>query len=770
MGDPEVEEVLAPDISLRALANDKLVIALDMPAEELAQSGNGAAKSKPEPAPEDSEAEKYRKRLERLELELTLELSRLESRIGAAKSDFERVATDHIATILKIERAAEQATARVLDPIRRLREHLNHLDEQHRKAAAKSLPSAVDWADQIAQQDAEIAKAEREGRAVLGKLTATLESTVSEGQAALAAHRKAQDAARAKLDKLAPATLDKLNDLFDTGFSIAGDLLQNHAGILAMDDPVAALAEMENLEKIAVQAVTRHAESIAMERELRREQFDAVKAGVKPPSWFEGLLKTARDKVGAEQAVENAFWEPLKLAEDLFEKATSADAMKAAIALAQQSAEMFRDYSASEAELKRMSELRPQISAVLNTYQEDRPKDFKSVKSKFDKLEKGWPKMKPSEAAAAYVALAEEIGVEPRHAWDNFRGRCEVERKWREDFRRSADEIKVDFRTLDANYRSALGADGREGYQGEHKATLRALEASAEVEAGSEAELKALTARLREIQTKVKAYLKVTSFDLRLDAQYLKGVSAELATDQAEGMKTRNAFLARRKEVAAAYRAAVAEYDKLKDEKYSEDEKREYKDVKAMLDKAEKMLTDKPEVSDFQELESAFAIAERCKKRLLDLGKAGSATDRGKLGRIQIDFDRGREIFRTDVAALVTAVKTLTDAEPAEVAEGETSYLGTHARVEVAADIAMKHFARIDLSAEAQILAPESAQSPEKRKRARESALLKVRDAMAFLLGNPATRLMMQNKFSVPVGRAFYTALRRIELEVLRGA
>lgn len=770
MGEQEIET--DPQGPPKGYQADALTIQLGLLVE-------GGKEPKSKSAVEDhSDADALRKRLKAAEMKLTAEVSRLNGVIAQNRDRFERIGADHLDKLDEVKTDLDQAGSHALEPVSRLDGQVNYLHAEYMRRAAKDLPSAITYRDQIGEQSTPIQEATTKGEALLTQVGTALTQVLAGAEQAWQTYQAEQKQAQAEWKTQSATLKAALDRLEDQGSDISTDLLSELAGNAkaAEKDYVVALTEVRALADRCERARESHEFAIEETRKIRLQQFDAIKEGMTLPSWVDELQDKLGELTGTLD-VRKLFTRPLEQAEKILKNANNPKAFRAALALANEAKAVFDDYSRSETEIEQMSWDRAAIKRVLDFYKSDRPKDHKAMQVRFDALEKGWTKMKPSEAAKGYATLNKEAGADSQSSWvwDNFTGRCNIEQKWRDAFKLKAGEIKDNLDKLDTRIRKSQAEDGAEGYQGQAQAEYRGLVASGDIEVADYAVAEALSKRLADLGGKVKAYLAVPTSDLTKDAAQLSGVAAQLVLDQAGGMQRRKAYLDRYDYLKAVHQEAIEAHKALADQSYSESDAREYEDIRTLINKAAKIATATKDESDLQDVEAAISMSESSKVRLLALGRAGESVDRGKLALIQRDWANGLATFRGDLDGLVKAVKGLTDKEPQpkkpdDGGEPTVSYYGADAGVLAAADVVFDYFAKFDFTNESRDLALDGDENRETRKRARETALAKVRDAMGFLMGNPASRLLMTNQFGeTAVGRGFYRSMRRIELEVLRG-
>ncbi|MEP3330504.1 hypothetical protein [Sedimentitalea sp.] len=721
----------------------------------------------------DTEADTHSRTLRAAELEFDFRVANIRSRFGRIKADFASVPDGPHAVLSNFDPKAEALKDRVMQPLRDLEEELGRLDSAHAKSAkAEKVEEAKGIRDDISALGDRIAKAISRGEGELLSFDSALGTVEEMGAAALDVYRKAQEEAKAEWSKLNPKVAATLGRLVDCGSAPAAALMPDYKNAVTRSgtDYVVALAELKQVKGNSDAAERDHKAAMDKEKEAKTAELKALRDKMKMPSNWDKMKGVISEALGG-QDVRKMFAEPMDMAEKLLKQADSAAAMAAALEMAAEAAATFADYAASKQEIEDMSFNRSEIIRVLDFYKADRPKDHKEMQGQLDELEKGWSKMKPSVAAKGYADLYDVVGVKPSRSWKNFRGRCEIETNWKSDFKRRADQVEDDLKKLDASIKAAQGEDGKEGYQGQARATLRSLLASTEGEISDERIMPALEKRLRDLQVLVAGYTKVPTKELRPGANTTSAEAAALVSDQATGQAERKRYLDRFEHLRKIHTEAVEGHKAFAKEKYSEDEKQEYDEIKKLINRAASTAKGKKAESDFQGLESAIVMVERAKDRLFKLGKAGTSIDRGKLELIQTDWETAHANFILELNALVAAVSKETNAEPRPDDAGENvkTYRGADAVVAAAAGIARDYMKNIDFKAEARDLVLEGSDNAKARKRARESAIAKVRDVAGFLVGNPATRLMMKNLFNQPVGHSLNRTLRRIELEVLRG-
>jgi hypothetical protein len=734
-----------------------------------------------------SNADALRKDLKAIEMDLTVEISRLDGQIAQNRDRFARIGANHLASLEKVETALVQAGSRSMEPVQRLYKQVNYLHAEYMKLVARGVPSATTYRDQIDEQSKPIRVAETEGKALLARLDAALIKVLAAGEVAWQAYQAKQEKARTEWEAESATLETGLNRLDDLGSGYAADLQSIFYFNVktAEKDYNAALSEVRSLAQKCKVAQKNHDEAIGEIREARQQQFNEIKKAMPPQTKLDALQRKLGEMTGTLD-VKKLFTEPMEQAEKILKTANNPKAFVAALAIAKEAEVLFNDYTRSEKEVEQMSWDRAAIKRVLDYYKTDRPKDYKALQSRFDSLEKGWSKMKPSVAAKTYADLNKDVGADTQSTWvwENFAGRCNKDRQWRDQFKLRASEVKENLDKLDTRIKKSQTEGKAEGYQGQALAEYRGLVAAGDGELSEFAVATALSKRLSALGDKVKLYLAVPIADLIKPANELKGAAAQLVGDQAKGMERRDAYLKRYEFLKILHQEAIDAHKALADQSYSEDDKREFEDIHTMINKAAEIAKAKKDESDLQDVEAAIAISERCKIRLATLGKGGENVDRGKLALVQQDWTNGLAIFRGELDALVKAVKDLTDLEPRPVAgddekpaqggadkkPAELSFYGADTGVRVAADVVLAYFDKFNFSKEVVALTLDGDENRGERKHARETTLSKIRDAMGYLLGNPANRLFMKNYFGEnSVGRAFYRSMRRIELEVLRG-
>jgi DnaJ-domain-containing protein 1 len=336
--------------------------------------------------------------------------------------------------------------------------------------------------------------------------------------------------------------------------------------------------------------------------------------------------------------------------------------------------------------------------------------------------------------------------------------------KWKSGFVYTADEIESLLKEIDGIIRKADPEGGKEGYQGSARAELRGLRASAEIEMAQD-NTAAMTKRINDLKLKVEGFRKVAASAFAAAPDTLTGVAKELVGDQAEGAKARKAYLEEREQLKALYGKLIREHEKFGDRKMSDEDSREYEDIRKLINAAADIANAKKDESDLQDIASAMAMVNRSFDRLEVLMQGGPQVDRGKLGALQSDWTKGVAAFEAKGRELIKAVGVLADEEPEE-----SGYRKAADEVQKLVDEALRYFRKFDFTKETEVLKDGDPSKALARKRARETALAKVRDAMGYLNTSPVMKKLVGNPFGVSaVGTALFRHMRRIELEVMRG-
>lgn len=583
---------------------------------------------------------------------------------------------------------------------------------------------------------------------VIPKLERALAAATQAAGPAIARWQAAQDAARIEHAGLVPQVEKTITDLLNWDDPAAEPLAKRLVGNRrdAHKDYTAALAELRTLDTEARRA-----------RTLRTSEYDSKQKVVTQK--IAALATRLQALADLQPELQDLAGDPIAAAKSIVETGKNVRALDAAEAMIAQAAEALTELEGCKAAktgggegvLQEIPRLQTAIKKVLGnaSYAKLRPVDHAALQAKADTLEKGWLKMGPVDAWMAYVKLDDEVVTLPD--WRSLKGRCEAQKTWKTAFDTKAKDCQRIIASLDKLVAGVAVNSG--GYEGSLKGALTAIKASADLEQ-SEASMQQLDTDIAVLQGKAERFAKAdmtaltskggAAFDLAIEVRrdHMAGVQARL--DHEQGLQ---AF-------QAAQQQAVARHGALAKDPHAVADPDEYKGIKAQLDAA---LDSAVKTKD---LETAQRMLERAAERLALLQNGGPVIDRSNLGEIQRRWDRGVGSFITQSKLLIAAI---------DEATAGTNYAGASKNLNEAIVLAAK-FLKIDLSAQARVLAVDDPTQKAARKRAREEVLQKIRLCADYLTRNPLIKHAVANPFGVTsLATQLYTAMREIELEVLRG-
>jgi hypothetical protein len=755
--------------------NDPLVKALDLPVEELlvpvssskqsAPGGNGddghdnAPKGNdPVPGKKDySIALALLGKLANARQRITAESERLTKIVGAQQTNMQMAGPPHIGSFEDVAQEIATTSQRALETIGRLEGTIKDQHKEYLRLLPKGGAMSIEYRDQIASHSDPVDKVDSETTAALQQQEQTLMKVVGDAAGAIKIYKEKVAKAREAYDKRAAEVGRKIDRLDDLGFREVGTL---HAALKksrqdAPDDYDGERQKLNALEQQCIEAERSHNQHIEQARTTRQERLAEIKKQMVLPSWWQ--------KLGDTIEVKKLFTSKLEQAEYLLGSATNEKAMSMALTLAYEAKQLFDDFKAAETQVNEITFHQNEITRTLEFYQTNRPRDYAALKKRYDALEKGWSKMKPSELAKAYASFEKEV-TGTGLSWSHYKGRCELERTWKEDYKRIASEVQDLIVQLDKKMRQAKPKEWAEGYQGEAKAELRGLNDSASTEMTEES-MKALMTRIRDLRTTIQSYLKVSHISFDTPDEMLKEPDKTLILDQRSGTESRKAYLKERDVLRKAYNLMIAEHERLGKTKLSDTDLREHDEIRKLISKAAEIANAKPEESDLQDVATASVLVKRCNERMELLKSGGPQIDRGKLGALNDDWLKGLAAFEAKGKELIDEVTKLTKDEAPE-----STLVNSGKLVRELVDRAMTFLNTIDFVDETAKLSDGAPDKVLERKRARETALTKVGLVMDFMNTSPIMEKLVNNPFKVAgVNTTFFRYVRRIELEVLRG-